>query len=367
MMRPTQCQIFLTDAEWADLDPVVPANVYAVSFDTVRSKLGDGSTRWSSLPFSTSILIVNKSVQTSREPVDEEMLLFCASEDKWLFKLIGCILSQTNFTGAATTVYPKYALIVEKDNSTGIPTGRFKIADGVNELGNIHWAGPIDLTDLAPVGFVNGDSIEFNGTSFVAQKFVHDGVLQVATSPTGKFHRDDGTWAGITTLPDLTDVYSTAGAFVTVYVGGKSGEANTVTLTSNGTLLYVDGIEVVTVGSGGSGSGLDSDTVDGLHASQIKATAILGPVSAVENNFVSFGATPQASKDSGKSASSFANASHTHAYTDITENVVVGPVTSVSGNLSTFGDTDGDTLTDSGETIAGIKSKALMYAIALGG
>jgi len=316
-MRPAECFIFLSTAQWTALNPIIPVNVFAVDTDTGGIKLGDGATAWLSLETSGSAYIVNKAVQTSRNPIDEEMLEFCSTEDKWIFKLRGCLLTETNFVGASATVYPKYALIIETDDSTGIPTGRFKIGDGVTQLSSLPWSGPISITNLVPEGFPVGSGIEYDGTGFVAQEFVHADELQEAAVPSGKFHRDDGTWAVIDTLQDLTDIYSTAGAFVTLYVGGKSGEALTVTLTSDGTSLFIDGNEVWTSYNDGPGSGLDADTVDGFHASQIVSG-------------------------------------------------VMGPLTSVVGNISTFGNTTGTEIDDSGESISDLKDYALFMSLIFG-
>jgi len=143
-MKPDQQIIMLTNAEWIALDPIVPINIVAWSSDTGVFKIGNGTDIWSDLDYSAGKLIGNKYVESDREPVDQEELRFCSAEDKWIFKLKGCFLSETEITTITTTIYPKFCVIGEVSDSTGYPTGRYKICDGVNTFVNIPW---IDYTE----------------------------------------------------------------------------------------------------------------------------------------------------------------------------------------------------------------------------
>lgn len=141
MIRPTFDKVYMTEAEWILLDPIVPEMITAVCTDSGLQKLGDGVTVWSELTSTAGRYIGNKLVESDREPNDCEELLFCNSEDKWVFRLKGCILTQTEITTAALTVYPKFTMIMEKDDVTGVPTGRIKFGDGTNILSALPWLG----------------------------------------------------------------------------------------------------------------------------------------------------------------------------------------------------------------------------------
>lgn len=142
-MKPGQQIIMLTEAEWTALDPIVPINIVAWSSDTGVQKVGDGESNWSELDYSAGKLIGNKYVESDREPVDQEELRFCSSEDKWIFKLKGCFLTETEILTITATIYPKFAVIGEVSDTTGYPTGRYKICDGVTAFSLIPW---IDYT-----------------------------------------------------------------------------------------------------------------------------------------------------------------------------------------------------------------------------
>lgn len=140
-MRPTDRFIFLTSAEWATLNPVIPVNIFAFCTDTRVFKKGDGSTPYLSLPNIGGNTIANKLVQTSRDPVDNEIAVFCGAEDKWIFRLVGCHLTASECISMGTTVYPKFTIIVEIDDDTHVNTGRIKIANGTSMFHELEWIG----------------------------------------------------------------------------------------------------------------------------------------------------------------------------------------------------------------------------------
>lgn len=148
MIKPGVSFVYLTTNEWNTLDPVIPARVTGVDADTGAQKLGDGILKWSELAPNSGRLIGTKAVQTSREPVDNEGLVFCAAEDKYVFRLIGCHLTQLECAGMALDVYPKHSIIIETDNATHIGTGRIKIGDGVTMFGTLPWIG-VPASDFA--------------------------------------------------------------------------------------------------------------------------------------------------------------------------------------------------------------------------
>lgn len=175
MIRPNVSQIFLTEAEWTALNPVVPLHAIAVSIDTGGQRIGDGVKTWSNLPTSSGSYIGRKRVQSSRDPIDNEGLDFCAAEDKWLFRLIGCHLTQTECESATLTIYPKYTMIIEIDDDTLIGTGRMKIGNGTTPFGSLPWIGapPEEyiehLTDTDNPHFVTKTQVELSDVTNDAQ------------------------------------------------------------------------------------------------------------------------------------------------------------------------------------------------------
>lgn len=140
-MKPSERFIFLSETEWSLLNPVIPVNVFAFCTDTRVWKRGDGSTNYNSLPVMTGTHIGNKRVMTSREPIENEIPVFCVSEDKWIFRLVGCHLTETECGTMGLTVYPKFTIIVEIGDISGISTGRIKIGDGVTHFADLQWIG----------------------------------------------------------------------------------------------------------------------------------------------------------------------------------------------------------------------------------
>jgi hypothetical protein len=307
-MKPDEHFVFLTEAEWTLLNPVVPANVFAVSTDNGRTRLGDGSTTWSGLSTASSLTIGNKLIQSDRDPNNNEMAIFCSAEDKWIFRLVGCFLTVTECITLAT-VYPKFTFIIEVDDISGIPTGRFKMGDGTNGFDDLPWFGQ----DFSTIDYSIGEAPVFDGTNLSPTIVMTNDILQAAASPLGKFHRDDGTWAF------FEDCEFDIGKFETVIIGVGPLEADTISLTTvNGIDLLVDGIKVWTQGNDGTDSGLDADLLDGHQSSY------------------------------------FSIWNHTHPIDSFVEgDIVVADSSGLAAN--------------SGTSLADIDEDALVYAIAMGG
>jgi len=430
LFRPFDNVFVETVANFTAHDPIIPYGVFAVNADGSGFKLGDGINTWSNLTYQGSSAIRNKQVQSNREPANNELLIFCESTDKWIYRLQHCFDTVSNWE-SNTSVFPTSTLLIEIDNITRIPTGRFKIGDGVTSFPTLPWFG----TDFNLSNFNVGESIEFNGSGWDPVIYLKPNELQAATIPTGKFHQDDGTWAEPTFPTTMESITADYASFGTVYIGGFPTEATTVTLTSNGTDLFSDGNKVWTEYNDGDGSGLDADTLDGHHAD----TFLVMEVSGIANNFVAFGTTGSDLIDSNYSATSFATtghvhtgylasdgtavdsdkldghdstyfatADHTHAIATATtggflpalENTttkflrddgtwqtvtgsgagdVTGPAISIVGNIVTFNSTDGKSISDSGYDISDFatadhthaiyvtEDDALAYSIAFGG
>lgn len=310
-MIRTHDQIELdTLANWTLYNPVVAANVVALCTDTGGMKIGDGETAWADLEYTTGHYIGTKEVQSDRDPTSNEGLIFCGVHDKWTYRLVGCIDTETAWQNNLATVYPTFTMLIEK-TSGGDLTGRIKISDGVTVCASIPWTG------LNTSSWPTGYSLEFNGTAFEAASYLSPSELQSATTPTGKFHRDDGTWAEMTVLEHLDSIESDYAAFGTIYVGGFPTESTTVTLTSDGTSVYIDGQKVWTQYNDGAGSGLDADTLDGYHYTDFAT----GPASVTSGHIVTFGASPNILVDSGHTTTEFAT----------------GPASVTSGNFAGFG------------------------------
>lgn len=196
MFRPQEGRLVETPSNWALYDPIIPLGYFAVNSDGSGAKTGDGVNKWSDLSYIGSSTIGSKSIQTDRNPVDKELLVFCSGVDKWVYRLQGCLDTETNWASDAS-IYPTLSMLIELDDSTNRPTGRFKISDGVTAFPTLPWFGSeFDLTSW-PTGY----SVEFNGTIFEPASYVHVGDLQASTIPVGKFHRDDGNWAYTITGP----------------------------------------------------------------------------------------------------------------------------------------------------------------------
>ncbi len=349
LFRPFDNVFVETVANFTAHDPIIPYGVFAVNADGSGFKLGDGINTWSNLTYQGSSAIRNKQVQSNREPANNELLIFCESTDKWIYRLQHCFDTVSNWE-SNTNVFPTSTLLIETDNITQIPTGRFKIGDGITSFPTLPWFG----TDFNLSNFNVGESIEFNGSGWDPVIYLKPNELQAATMPTGLFHRDDGIWAEPTFPTTMESITADYASFGTVYVGGFPTEATTVTLTSDGTDLFSDGNKIWTEYNDGAGSGLDADTLDGHHSTAFAT----GPVSATEGNLVAFGASSNILVDSGVNLTGLA----TTTYVDETFPTV--PSTTVVGNIVTFNSTDGLELADSGSSVSDFATTDHTHAIA---
>lgn len=337
MLRPLDSILIDTPANFTTHDPIIPYGIFAVNSDGSGFKLGNGTDVWSALSYQGGNSIGSKQVQTSREPANNELLLFCESTDKWVYRLQHCFDSVTNWV-SNSSVFPTSTMLIETDDITGIPTGRFKIGDGATAFPTLPWYGADFDTSL----WSAGESIEYNGSYFEPATYIKSTQLQSATVPSGKFHRDDGSWAAISITEKLASLEADYASFGTVYIGGFPTESTTVTLTSDGVDLFSDGAKVWTSYNDGAGSGLDADTLDGHHATAFAT----GPASATSGNLVAFGASPNILVDSEVDPTTLA----TVTYVDETFPTV--PSTTVVGNIVTFNSTDGLELVDSGSSVS---------------
>ena len=308
MLRPLDSILIDTVTNFTTHDPIIPYGIFAVNSDGSGFKLGNGTDVWSALSYQGGNSIGSKQVQTSREPANNELLLFCESTDKWVYRLQHCFDSVTNWA-SNSSVFPTSTMLIETDDITGIPTGRFKIGDGATAFPTLPWFG----NDFDTTLWSAGEGIEYNGTYFEPATYLKPTQLQSATIPTGKFHRDDGSWASISISEKLDSIEADYASFGTVYIGGFPTEATTVTLTSDGVDLFSDGNKVWTEYNDGEGSGLDADTLDGHHSTAFAT----GPASATSGNLIAFGASPNILTDSGYTTSSFATTGHTHTASTI--------------------------------------------------
>ena len=161
MLRPLDSILIDTPANFTTHDPIIPYGIFAVNSDGSGFKLGNGIDVWSALSYQGGNSIGSKQVQTSREPTNNELLLFCESTDKWVYRLQHCFDSVTNWA-SNSSVFPTSTMLIETDDITGIPTGRFKIGDGATAFPTLPWFGADFDTSL----WSAGESNEFNGTYF---------------------------------------------------------------------------------------------------------------------------------------------------------------------------------------------------------
>lgn len=355
MFRPQDGVMVETSTNWALFDPIIPLGVFAVGSDDSAVKVGNGIDVWSDLSYLGSSAIQGKSVQSSRDPANNEILVYCDAENKWVYRLQGCMEYETSWY-MSTSVFPTFTMLIELSESTFIPTGRFKISDGVTSFPTLPWyGGNIDTSTLE-----YGNSIEWNGSQFSSTVYLKPDELQSAAFPTGKFHRDDGTWAAVsenyvegptvavngnipvfngTTGHILSDsgvnlseipatdgctgdtwqinngvklidvsgelhvkdaadaysdvrcesLYSSTATFDSIVLGGVPTEPTSVSLTADGTYIYVDGGKIVDVNHDGHGCGFDADTLDSYHANQFAT------MEYIEDNFASTSHTQFAS------------------------------------------------------------------------
>lgn len=377
-------------------DPIIPKGTIAVNTDEGdgRAKIGDGVNNWSDLPYIGGSTIGVVPVPTTM-PVNNEMLRYSDLASSFVYTLQGMVDTQTNWE-TNNDVFPSFCILIETDDITDEVTGRVKFSDGVTTQDQIPWIW-FNYDDW-PTGY----GIYYNGTTIDYKQFQEYNVLPFATAPIGKYLKDDGTWD----TPVITDytfesIEADYASFGTVYIGDFPSETTTVTLTSDGTDLFIDGNKTWTQYNDGDGSGLDADTLDGHHYTYF----VSSPEVAVNNNLVAFGASPNILIDSGYNVNDFATSDHIHTtasemasgFLPILENTttkylrddgtwqpvsgsglgdVTGPTTSILGDLVVFNSTDGKSISDSGSSVSDfattgdietVDDDAFLYAIIFGG
>lgn len=247
------------EANWVSIDPIVPFGVIAISVDTGAYKIGNGVDYWSDLNYSAGS-IGGKPTDTS-VPEDDEIPYFSDDDDKWMYRLQGIIDTETNWESSFAT-YPRFCVLIETDDSTHVPTGRIKFGDGSSSFASIPWIWV--NTSEVPAGY----SIEFNGTEFESARYQPYNELAFSVTPVGKFAKDDGTFdypeiLNPMSLVETDDLY----ALETITLGGLPVEPTSITLTSDGTYLYVDENKLIDINHDGHNCGFDADTLDTYHAS----------------------------------------------------------------------------------------------------
>ncbi len=170
MFRSTdniQCD---TATNWDTRNPIIMYNVLAIETDTGNMKLGDGTNYWSDLQY-----IGNGSSG------------------------VGVLLSETELS-SDTTVYNEFVSIIETDDITEIPTGRFKIGDGITQVDNLPFFGGILVCGEFATGVID-KTIVWSGYEWVNKAVYTEDDFAFPTVPTGiHFLRDDKTFATIPTI-----------------------------------------------------------------------------------------------------------------------------------------------------------------------
>lgn len=327
-------------------DPIIPKGTIAVNTDEGdgRAKIGDGVNNWSDLPYIGGSTIGVVPVPTTM-PVNNEMLRYSDLASSFVYTLQGMVDTQTNWE-TNNDVFPSFCILIETDDITDEVTGRVKFSDGVTTQDQIPWIW-FNYDDW-PTGY----GIYYNGTTIDYKQFQEYNVLPFAPAPIGKYLKDDGTWD----TPVITDytfesIEADYASFGTVYIGDFPSETTTVTLTSDGTDLFIDGNKTWTQYNDGDGSGLDADTLDGHHYTYFAT----GPEVAVNNNLVAFGASPNILIDSEIDPATLA----TTTYVD--DKFPIAPPITVIGNIVTFNSTNGLELTDSGIAFPPLSGNELKY------
>ncbi|MFA5760455.1 MAG: hypothetical protein WC877_01680 [Dehalococcoidales bacterium] len=309
-------------ANFTRFDPIIFKGVIAVNIDDGdgRQKIGDGITHWSSLTYVGGTTIGNIPVQ-SGTPVNNQLVRYEDLYGTFRYTLQGKIDSETNWS-TVDDVFPTFCLLIETDDISDDPTGRIKISDGVTQSNLIPWVW-FNFDD-----FPTGYSLEYNGTDFDYVKYQLYNVLPFATTPLGKSLLDDGTWGYPTIIGPITDLTTTLHettnlyVFSTITLGGFPTEPTSITLSTDGTDLFIDGQKVWTQYNDGTGSGLDADTLGGYYASSFPTLSYLNSVfptvspTTVSGNIVTFGSTDGLKLvDSGTKPSDFSAVGHLHTGT----------------------------------------------------
>ena len=156
MFRTGNNKVYDTTANFTNFDPIILKGVIAISWDSGQAKIGNGSTRWSSLDYIGGTTIGPKYVE-SGSPTNCEIPRYSSSSDMWEYTLHGAIDTATNWS-SNSSVFPTFAILIEVDDVSA-PTERIKISDGITSQNNIPWI----WFDFA--NFPTGYTPYYNGTT----------------------------------------------------------------------------------------------------------------------------------------------------------------------------------------------------------
>jgi len=326
-----------TTANFTLFNPIILSGVIALCLDTGRLKAGNGTDHWVDLPYVGGGSIGDKPIE-SGTPSHNEIIRYESSLGEWIYSLQGAIGTVDDWENTAAT-YPTFCVLIETDEDE-VLTGRIKISNGTTRSDQIEWVG-FNFAEW-PTGY----SLVFNGSELDYEHHQGFNVLPYSVTPVGKVVLDDGTWGYptiinpvetiVADLIEVNDLY----VFATMTLGGYPTEATSVTLSTDGTDLFIDAKKVWNAYNDGLGSGLDADTLDGYHSTAFATV----PTSITANNFVSFGSTSNELLDSGYNYDSFATIGG--------DGDVTGPASSVTGNIATFADTTGKVIEDSNYNVS---------------
>ena len=90
MFRPQDDVIVETPSNWAIYNPIIPYGIIAVNSDGSGIKIGNGVDKWADISYVSGVALRNKSIQSNRDPTNNELLIFCSAQDKWVYRLQGC-------------------------------------------------------------------------------------------------------------------------------------------------------------------------------------------------------------------------------------------------------------------------------------
>ena len=248
ILRSTDNAVFAEESTWASFNPILPTDLLLVSTDTGGIKISDGLTPWSELSYTTGLYIGSKPLSTDA-PINNQIIWFNGTSDQFEYKLQGAIDTISNWFGNTST-YPTFALLVETA-SGGVPTGRFKIADGITTYPSLPYFGGIHLYNQFSTGITN-NSIEWNGYEWVNKDYWDKDDIPYPTVAQGYILHDNLQWGtvpyvntpittvinNIATFGDTTgDTLLDSGISVTTFPTSSPGETFQVNSNSNGPKL----------------------------------------------------------------------------------------------------------------------------------
>lgn len=345
-------------------NPIILKGVLAVSVDNGGVKVGDGVNRWVDLSYVGGSSIGSKLVELGT-PFHHEIPRYNSTSELWEYTLQGYKDTKSNWE-SVDDIFPSFCILIEMDDLNTTTTGRVKFSDGKTPAYQIPWIW-FNFSE-----FPTNKSIYYNGTELGFKEFQEINTLARIDTPEGKFHRDDGTWALPEIFTNVTLIDSTLIETDNIYIsdsislGGFPTEPTSVTITSDGTDLFIDSQKVWTQYNDGTGSGLDADTLDGHHST----TFATGPETVTAGNIITFGASPNILIDSGFSLSDFAELLY------VNQTFPTAPDITTVDHIVTFDSSNGLKLSDSGHTIdefattgdiTTVDENALIYAIIMGG